>query len=84
VVIRSFTGSQHKIKVRLSRVADHSLLLWAITLARPRIFSTTDPILRTLAPLLRSLETKLRAALDADRKIPARSDSQSDLEGIVR
>jgi ribosome biogenesis GTPase A len=42
-----------------------------------------DPILRTLAPLLRSLEGKLRATLDNDRKYKFELIRKASLEGIV-
>src|SRR5260221_13943419 len=45
--------------------------------------ATTEPILRTLAPLLRSLEMKLRAALDSERKFPLDLIRKAALEGIA-
>src|SRR5580704_13675999 len=47
------------------------------------VTSPPEPILRTLAPLLRSLEAKLRATLDEDRKYKFDLIRKAALEGIV-
>lgn len=45
--------------------------------------ASPEPILRTLAPLLRSLEGKLRATIDEDRKFKLDLIRKATLEGIV-
>ena len=45
--------------------------------------ATPEPILRTLAPLLRSLEVKLRSTIDDDRKYKFDLIRRAALEGIV-
>src|SRR5947209_270371 len=45
--------------------------------------TTPEPILRTLAPLLRSLESKLRAGVEGSRTYPLDLIRKAALEGIV-
>src|SRR5262249_19819289 len=45
--------------------------------------TTPEPILRTLAPLLRSLESKLRTTIEGPRTYPLDLIRKAALEGIV-
>src|SRR5437763_9903267 len=45
--------------------------------------TTPEPILRTLAPLLRSLQGRLRSFLEGDRRYPIDTIRRATLDGIV-